>query len=165
MWKEKGLLTLWHIWGILLLFLNFLYSHNRSLCMFVTFLLPLILLLVTWWLTFPYLTLLVCQQKRRANWDGFFKRKLFKFFFWSLSQYASRRNIKWAFKMPTNILSTWKENLLIKNSRHEFIPFGSLCHLYFCLWIRPLQYTSEASQNSAEGVLNVWCHVKRKENE
>lgn len=32
-----------------------------------------------------------------------------------------------------NILPTWKENLLIKNSRHDPIPFGSLCHLYFCL--------------------------------
>lgn len=49
---------------------------------------------------------------------------------------VSQLNIKWALKFPekdANILPTWKENLLIKNSRHDPIPFGSLCHLYFCL--------------------------------
>lgn len=40
-------------------------------------------------------------------------------------------------------IADMKENSLIKNSKHDLIPFGSLCHLYFCLLcekIRHFQY-------------------------
>lgn len=82
--------------------------------------------------------------------------------------FVSQLNSKWAFKFSgdiSNILPTWKENLLIKNSRHDLLPFGSLCHLYFLSFFGvPLKQKSQppfsASSDARVAGVPGWCHPK-----
>lgn len=80
--------------------------------------------------------------------------------------FVPQLNGKWAFKFSgdsSNILPTWKENLLIKNSRHDLLPFGSLCHLYFCLFCVPLKQKSQPPFplfSVARVAFPGWCHPK-----